>query len=67
MDDQEDNYDLMWHYAEADLASIIIFAVFIAYFKRLSKKIVEQADTDAISTADYTIYVEGFSPKNTTP
>jgi hypothetical protein len=56
---------MMWHYAEADLASIIVFAVFIAYFKRLSKSIVKSADATP-STADYGIYVEGFSPKNTT-
>ena len=67
IDDQEAMYDLMWHYAYADLSSIIIFAVFIAYFKRQSKVIADQAEADAITTADYTIYVEGFSPKNTTP
>jgi len=49
-----------------DIASIIIFAVFIAWFKGKSERIADQAEADDITAGDYAIYVEGFDPKKTT-
>ena len=52
----------MWHYVYFDLASIVVFALFIHYYKRKSKKIVDETEAGYITTADYSIFVEGFDP-----
>ena len=56
----------MWDIAKCDLITLVLFGVYICFFRWKSKKIAEQAEADDITTADYAIYVEGFNAKNTT-
>ena len=55
-------YTFIWF----DLITVAIFALFIIYYKRMSKIIADQAEADDITTADYAIYVTGFSETDTT-
>lgn len=50
-------------YVWLDFGSIMVFLLAIWYYIRTSYKISQQNEADVITTADYSIYVKGFSKK----
>ena len=52
-------------YVKIDIIAIIIFGLFIHYYKRRTQKIAKETEKDDITTADYSIYIQGFESKKT--